>query len=246
MTDTIVKFFLVGNSHLDQFKSFEDISLYPITKIHGAGASIRGLLNPNSTTGLNQRIEDVDISPNNFFLFHLGQVDMEFGYYYKSALANTKLDAALFIADTVQIYERFLRTIKGTPIVIGVNPTAIKDTQHIFYVNFKDTVCHANNKLQDVGEFIEERTYESLAHIYNDSVEKRNHALFSMNDALKTMCIKNRWAFIDMMPILNENGILVERFQYPKLDHHIKPSDELGKYLSDRLNDIILGGAVYS
>jgi hypothetical protein len=170
----------------------------------------------------------------------LGQVDIEFGYYYKSVLAQAKLDVLSFIHDTVRIYERFLQQRKGTPIVIGVNPTAIKDTQHIFGVNFKDPMCHDNNKIQEVGELVEEKTYESVAHIYNDSVEQRNKALFSMNDALKTMCIKNRWAFIDMMPILNENGILAERFQYPHIDHHVRPSYELGKYLSDRFNDIIL------
>jgi hypothetical protein len=240
------KFFIVGNSHVDQFKSFEKISLYPFERIHVPGASIRGLFNPNSTTGLNQMINVIDTNPINYFLFHLGQVDIEFGYYYKSALANTKLDIPSFINDTVRIYERFLWQRKGTPIVIGINPTAIKDTRHIFYVNFKDTMCHANNKIQEVGDFIEERTYESLAHIYNDSVEQRNDALFSMNEALKTMCIKNRWGFIDMIPILNENGILANRFQYEHLDHHVKPSDELGKYLSDRLNDIILGKAMYS
>lgn len=238
--------YLVGNSHAEQFKSFVDISLYPVKKINLSGASIRGLLNPNSRTGINIIIKEVDTCPNNVFLFHLGQVDIEFGYYYKSVLANSKLDVSKFIVDTIQIYEQFLQQIKGTPVVIGISPTAIKDTQHIFYVNFKDTMCHANNKLQEVGELIEEKTYESLAHIYNDSIEKRNQALFSMNDALKTMCIKNRWEFIDMMPILNENGILAERFQYPHLDHHIKPSDELGKYLSDRLNDIVLGRAVCS
>ena len=238
------KVFLVGNSHTDQFKSFEKISLYPFERIHATGASIRGLFNPNSTTGLNQFINTIDTSPINYFLFHLGQVDMEFGYYYKSALANKKLDIPTFINDTIRIYERFLWQRKGTPIVIGMNPTAIKDSQHIFYVNFKDIICHDNNKIQEVGEFIEERTYDSLAHIYNDSVEQRNDALFSMNDALKTMCIKNRWAFIDMMPILTENGILANRFQYEHLDHHVKPSDELGRYLSNRLNAIILGKAV--
>jgi len=239
-------FYLVGNSHTDQFKSFVDISLYPVTRIHFAGASIRGLLNPNSKTGLNLIIKELDTRPNNVFLFHLGQVDIEFCYYYKSVLANSKLDVSKFIFDTIQIYEQFLQKIKGTPVVIGTNPTAIKDTRHIFRVNFKDIMFHANNKLQEVGEFVEERTYESSEHIYNDSIEKRNQALFSMNDALKTMCIKNRWAFIDMMPILNENGILAERFQKPDLDHHVKYSDELGKYLSYRLNNIILDKSVYT
>jgi len=240
MTFEQPNFFLIGNSHIDQFKSFENYSLYPIQKIHGAGASIRGLMNPTSTTGLNQVVNKSDNSPINYLLFHLGQVDIEFGYYYKSALANKKLDIESFIADTVKIYTKFLQQRKGTVIVIGVSPTAIKDTRHIFYVNFKDSVCHITNKLEEVGELLEERTYESLEHIYNDSVELRNRALFSMNEALKTMCIVNGWIFIDMMPILNDNGLLAERFQYEHLDHHIKPSEELGKYLSDRLNDIIL------
>jgi len=229
------KYFLVGNSHLSQFKSIEEESTFKIKLLGGAGASIRGLLNPNSLTGLNQQVKQHDIDISTCFIFHLGQVDIEFGYYYKCALANTKLDIHTFIADTIDIYTRYLKTIQGKIIIIGINPTAITDMSHTFYVNFKDTVCHQNNKVQQVGEFQTDRTYASLAHIYNDSIDIRNQSLLFMNNALDKMCAANGWKFIDMMPIVSINGQLAPQFQPTRLDHHLIPSLELSTYVLSQL-----------
>jgi len=229
------RYFLVGNSHLSQFKSINQESSYPITVLHGMGASIRGLLNPNSTTGLNQQVKHADTDISTCFIFHLGQVDIEFGYYYKSALANTKLDIHTFIADTINIYTQYLKTIQGRVIIIGVNPTAITDMSHTFYVNFKDTVCHQNNRLQQVGELEIDRSYPSLAHIYNDSINTRNQSLLLMNNALHGMCVTNGWKFIDMMPIVSHDGLLASQFQPTRLDHHLVPSVELSRYLIKNL-----------
>ena len=82
-----MKVVIIGNSHLDQFKPHLHIPSENILQI--PGASIRGLMNINSTTGLNKKIKD---SCPDACIFHLGLVDIEFGYYYKSFLANEKLD----------------------------------------------------------------------------------------------------------------------------------------------------------
>lgn len=228
-------YFLVGNSHLGQFKLIEHNSHFKIRLVQGAGASIRGLLNSNSLTGLNQQVNQYDIDTSACFIFHLGQVDIEFGYYYKCALADTKLDINTFIADTIDIYTRYLKTIQGNIIIIGVNPTAITDMFHTFYVNFKDTMCYQNNRVQQVGEFQTNRTYESLAHIYNDSIAIRNQSLLSMNNALQKMCAINGWKFIDMMPIIAKDGQLAPQFQPTRLDHHLIPSIELSSYVLSQL-----------
>jgi hypothetical protein len=195
------------------------------------GASIRGLLNPNSTTGLNQQVKQHDIDISTCFIFHLGQVDIEFGYYYKCALVNTKIDIHSFIADTIDIYTRYLKTVQCNVIIIGVNPTAITDMAHTFYVNFKDISCHQNNTIQQVGEFQKDIPYESFSHIYNDSIDVRNQSLLLMNTALHSMCDKNGWKFIDMMPIVSTDGRLAQQFQPARLDHHLIPSVELSRYI---------------
>jgi hypothetical protein len=203
--------------------------------VQATGASIRGLLNSNSLTGLNQEVKQHDIDISTCFIFHLGQVDIEFGYYYKCALANVKLDIHTFIADTIDIYTKYLQTIQGKIIIIGVNPTAITDMSHTFYVNFKDTMCHQNNRVQQVGEFQSNRTYESLAHIYNDSIDIRNQSLLFMNNALQKMCVINGWKFIDMTPIVAKDGQLAPQFQPNRLDHHLVPSIELSLYVLSQL-----------
>ena len=127
-----MKIVIIGNSHLDQFKPHFYLPNENILEV--PGASIRGLRNDNSFTGLNKKIKD---SCADAYIFHLGLVDIEFGYYYKSALINKKIDKQDFIKDTISIYLNYLKSLNTNKIVIiGVNPTVINDMKHIFYVNF--------------------------------------------------------------------------------------------------------------
>jgi len=218
----------IGNSHLDQFilnHSHGVLVLHP-------GASIKGLLNPCSITGLNKRIGDFTNSKNTF-IFHLGQVDFEFGYYYKSVLTGYKLDKAQFISGILSVYETYLQSLPNKKVIIGLNPTAIDDMFHTFNINFNDLECGPNNSIQETGEVNDSFNYSSLGHIYNDSIEERNTFLEMANQEMKRMCMKNGIEFIDLWPLLFdcETHTLGKEFHPGCLDHHIKPSETLREYL---------------
>jgi hypothetical protein len=219
----------VGNSHLDQFC---------LDSSHGIvlclpGASIKGLVNNNSTSGLNKKIEDFN-SKENTIIFHLGQVDFEFGYYYKSALNGKKLDKNAFIESIFKIFENYLLSLKSEIIVIGLNPTVIQKTNQIFIVNFKDNMCWSNNKIQETGE-LNDISFESLMHIYDDDMSERNDFLKKANNCLKLICEKNHIPFLDLWPCLfdEEKQTIFTRFMPSREDHHLVHSIFLRDYLLD-------------
>ena len=229
----------VGSSHLEQFKIRDNQSLFHKNKymvhtmIGKGGATIRGLVNENSTTGVNTYIREVDLK-DKIIIFHLGQVDIEFGYYYKSVLANYKLDKSLFIKEIISRYETFLQTIDGIKVIIGVNPTVIRDNRHIFHQNFKN----GDYKLllnEEMTHYIENLEFEHCSHIYNDSTEELNSFLKTLNDELKSMCKKYAYVFCNMWDILasSSDTILDE---YRGEGHHIMPSTKLTEYLITTLN----------
>ncbi len=225
-----MKVVIVGNSHLDQFKPYLYIPNENILQI--SGASIRGLINNNSTTGLNKKIKD---SCPDACIFHLGLVDIEFGYYYKSFLANEKLNKQHFIADTISIYLKFLKSLTCKIVIIGVNPTVITDMRHNFNINFEDD---PNNILQETGKGYREVTYESLSHIYDDTIEERNMFLKDMNEALKSMCEENNFTFYDLWDeLIDTDGKHIKTmYMPPHLDHHLVTSSSIYNKLPEILN----------
>jgi hypothetical protein len=220
----------IGNSHLDQFLLHSiEMSKSIVTS---PGASIKGLMNTSSTTNLNTRILP-HITSGNILVFHLGQVDFEFGYYYKSALSNHKLDKAAFIETILSVYETYITSVvRDTPIiVVGLNPTAIDDMYHTYTVNFKDTMCSHINLQQETGQSdVDNRyVYDRLGHIYNDTIVERNNFLYMANMRMKDMCRRLNIAFCDLWDILIDSTTtrLKPAFHPGRLDHHIKPSVEL-------------------
>jgi len=226
-----MKVVIIGNSHLDQFKPNrllpnENILQFP-------GASIRGLRNDNSFTGLNRKIKD---SCADAYIFHLGLVDIEFGYYYKSYLINEKINKQEFIKDTTSIYLNYLKSLNTNKIIIvGLNPTVITDNRHIFKVNFED---NPNNTLQETGKGNNEVTYEDLSHIYNDTIEERNIFLKDMNEALKIMCNENNFIFYDLWDELFDNDKMYIKNIYipPVVDHHLVANETIYNKLQDMIN----------
>jgi hypothetical protein len=216
----------IGNSHLDQFSC----NTMPLKSyiLYSPGASIKGLINPHSITNLNNKIS-LYINNNNRLIFHLGQVDFEFGYYYKSAVNNVKLDKTEFITTIIKIYETYLINIPNPKIVIGLNPTVIDDLYHTFVVNFKDNMCSNINKQQETGEDNNTIKYSDLTHIYNDTIEERNCFLNEANKAMESMCIKLNIPFLNIWPILfDTTSNKINTYYHPgRLDHHIVPRKEL-------------------
>ncbi len=219
-------YIFVGNSHLDKFKLPHTIPV-----IQQSGASIRGLRNCMSTTGLNKQIiSTIQSNPNATLVFHLGQVDIEFGYYYKSVLKNEKLDMEVFQNELINIFKEFLSPLLCKKIIIGVHVSAIKDLYHTFTVNFNDTQCHINNQIQETGTLNPQNDYSALGHIYNDTIETRNIYLKQFNDKLFEMCKELNILFID---IWNETSS--QKYQPVHSDHHLVPNVELGEFIMKHL-----------
>ncbi len=225
-----MKYVFVGNSHLDKF-CLKDNEFINYDILYARGASIKGLLNKNSTTGLNQQIFNYENNNNNFiFCFHLGQVDIEFGYYYKCVKENTILNPVEFIDKIVEIYEIFLKSLKTEIIVIGLHPSVIINLEHIFHVNFNDQMCHQTNFIEETGE-LQNITFNSVEKLYK-TVEDLQKNVKLCNEKIKEMCLKNNFKFIDLFILLEESNGKCKREYLPNnLDHHIIPHKSILEYI---------------
>lgn len=218
----------IGNSHISQFDLQSAESLYnmSIDSLEFPGASVKGLINFNSQTGLYQKIKCYDFS-NKLAIFNLGQCDIEFGYYYKSVKSNNKLGINIFIDDVIEKYDSFLANIEYDFIVLAINPCVVDDIRHNFYVNWYDNVCHKENYINETGALNHNMKFEDYLHIYNDDLKTRNnyHKLF--NDKLAEMCKLKNYKFINLYYEITNKDIVLDEFKNNSLDHHLKKNIKL-------------------
>jgi len=205
----------IGNSHLDQF------NLYPYIKIiYERGASIKGLVNPKSRLLLKDTISKfIDTNPDHTLIYFLGQVDIEFGYYYKCIVDDIKYNINEYYDDIIEKYEKYLQTLTCNFYILSINPTTITNTNHIFNICFR---CN-NGKDGFYSEKNDNYTLtERVKDILNDSYEKRflNNKLF--NDKLESMCFKNNYKYIDFWEVLVDNNKVNKQYMPLDNDHHLK------------------------
>lgn len=205
----------IGNSHLDQFAN--ELS---IQKLYKMGASIKGLANPNSTLGLRDDIQSfARNNPHTTLVFFLGQVDIEFGYYYKCVMDQKKYDIEEYICGLLDKYITFLHTLQVPYIVLSINPTVIKRNSHIYKVCFTE-----NNGYQ--GFYSQHRSdlsfeSEQVQLFLNDSFETRYlHTVF-FNKKLQEVCRVHKIHFVDFWDFLFEDGLLKKKYIPKGLDHHL-------------------------
>jgi hypothetical protein len=219
------KLCFIGNSHLSQFSldKQNDTGVLTCQSIYCMGASIKGLCNPESKLQLKKQILDFqNCNPDYTLVFFLGQVDIEFGYYYKCVVDNKKHDIHEYIISLINKYELFLSKELTNPFVIlSINPTVIKNIEHNFNVSFRDT----NGKdgfYSDVKPDILFENYKDS--IYNDSYEVRfnNNKLF--NDELEKMCKKNKYKYINFWEmVLDSHGNVSQEYvPIVENDHHLR------------------------
>ena len=205
----------IGNSHLRQFNLYQDIVC-----IYEMGASIKGLVNPGSKLMLKNTINNfINDNPNHSLIFFLGQVDIEFGYYYKCIVDNIKYDINIYYDDIIKKYESYLQTLTCNFYILSINPTTITNTDHIF------NVCFRSNNGKD-GFYSEKNDNytlnERVKEILNDSYQERflNNKLF--NDKLEFMCLKNNYKYIDFWEVVTNNNKVNEKYMPSDGDHHLK------------------------
>jgi hypothetical protein len=223
------KFCIIGNSHTSQFDN------QTLNILYGYGASICGLYNENCVLNLKQRILDYqDSNPEKKLLFFLGQSDIEFIYYYRSIIYKNKICINEFINDLVTKYIEFIKMYIKNPFVLGINPTVIKNNEHIFNVNFRE-----KNTINPAGSLISELTYEDVKDYYDDFQIRFNNNL-KFNEKLKSECINNNIIYVDLNDDILDNDMNVKDIYKPTGDnHHIVKNISLYNHLIDKLFNYI-------
>jgi hypothetical protein len=225
------KFCLIGNSHISQFDNSN------LKYLYGYGASICGLYNENSVLQLKTKILHYqNENSNKTLVFFLGQSDMEFIYYFKSIKCNYKIPIDTFINLCIEKYIEFIKTYIKKPIILGINPTVIKNNEHIFNVNFRDKNADGINP---AGTNNLQIIYESVKHFYDDyEVRFNNNLIF--NKKLKETCEKNNIIYIDLMDeILDKNMKVKDLYQPNHVDHHLVKNYKLYDTLINKIKDFI-------
>lgn len=224
-----MEYCFIGNSHVDQF----NINAIPsIARIYKMGASIKGLTNPNSKLHLAEAIQTYcDKNPSTTMLFFLGQVDVEFGYYYKCVKDAKKYDIADYVDDLILRYESYLKTVKNKFCVLCINPMVITDNRHIYKVCFNE-----NNGRE--GEYSEATSlsFDDVKEYLHETFEEKFEYNKLFNSKLEEMCKRNQFKYINFWPHLFENGVLKSKYKPNRVDHHlVKANDrQLLEYVLQR------------
>lgn len=230
---------LIGNSHIGQFNSndYKDIN---VDKLYSLGASIKGLTNSSSKLKLGEKIINYqNNNPNTILYFFLGQVDVEFGYYYKCVIDNVKYDINIYIQNLINEYEKFLiNNITNTICILSINPTVITDIFHNFIVSFGCTNGgDAGYSITSQNNLYQYHTYKDT--IYNDTYEIRYNYNKLFNDQLEIMCKRNNYKYINFWNIITENNIVKKEYMPIKVDHHlINNSNNLFNHILDKSSEL--------
>jgi hypothetical protein len=213
--------YFIGNSHLDQFKLNTVNYVKPIAFL---GASIKGLLNHSSKLQINSYIQTI-IQKDIKLVFCLGQVDVEFGYYYKCVIDKKKYDIDEYIDNLIKMYELYLKTLSCKIYICCINPTVISNVEHIYKVCFTEK----NGKEGGYSDIISNLKFEDIKDSYlNDSFETRWNMNLKFNQKLEIMCKQYNYIFINYWPLLlNNEGNLKNEYKPDFIDHHLRDCGSL-------------------
>ena len=109
-----------------------------INSIYAIGASIKGLTNPNSKLQLNKAIDEYHTkNAQSTLIFFLGQVDVEFGFFYKQWKEQRTFSIDEYLDDLISHYETYLlKHLHYKFIILPINPNVITDIKHNYKVSF--------------------------------------------------------------------------------------------------------------
>ena len=227
----------IGNSHISQFDIDNIPNSYNISVdlLEFPGASIKGLLNNNSKTGLLQKINSYNFE-NKLAIFILGQCDVEFGYYYKSVQNGEKLEFSDFVEDLIAKYDSYLSNVNFDFVVLGINPCVVEDIKHNFRVNWNDDICFFENQINETGTLNSNLRFEDHLHIYNEDLKSRNDNHKFFNSRLRELCSERNYKFVDLYEDITENDIVLPEFKNFGLDHHLRKNIRLFDILHNKIN----------
>ena len=213
----------ISNSHINQFNLNKYKGPYNINRIYSSGASIKGLTNPDSKLQLNKAIDEYyNKNTQSILIYFLGQVDVEFGFFYKQWKEQRTFSIDEYIDDLIGHYETYLlKHLHYKFIILPINPNVITDIKHNYKVSFLE-----NNGKN--GYYSEETNlkFEDLKYLYNLSYEELCYHNKLFNKKLKCMCLKNNFKFIDFIPmLLDKDGNVKQHFKPKHIDHHLVCND---------------------
>ena len=228
----IRKILVLGDSHSVYFHKSPDINRkinalrdIEIKVIKLIGATIKGLGKKSSTLNSNLLFKEaIQKNSPDCIVFALGQVDIEFGFFFRKFVKNDNLNFDDFCKQVSQLYlssikKILLDTSFSKKIVIkGINNTlltfhrwkAIHQTKIILteYVNDKKEIDQISERLDKEFPYAEERA--------------NNHLKF--NKFLKDT-IKGEYLYFDINDEINDYNGFVKLEHVPAwLDHHLNDS----------------------
>jgi hypothetical protein len=173
--------------------------------------SITGLANNDSKLKYNTTIyNNVNNSVNDYYMFKLGQVDVEYIYYYKLFVKKENINIIDFFTKTVDNYISFLQSLSNKNIIVcGINLTS---WTHIKYY-FKYLSYIINIDVNTISELLKDFTLFE---------KQKNHLLF--NNILEKKCIENNIKYFDLTNEccdISHNEISVKKeYLNANNDHH--------------------------
>ena len=147
--------------------------------------SITGLSNNDSKLKYNTTIyNNVNNNVNDYYMFKLGQVDVEYIYYYKLFVKKENINIIDFFTKTVHNYILFLQSLSNKNIIVcGINLTS---WTHIkYYINYLSYII--NIDVNTISELLKDFTLLE---------KQKNHLLF--NNILEKKCIENNIKYFDL------------------------------------------------
>jgi hypothetical protein len=225
--------FCAGDSHsmilCDGNDVFENFALIDL---HQIATSISGLNNPRSKLRYGDflRTRLPFMTKNDYVVFKLGAVDMEYIYYYKKCLSDKDIPVGEFTDHLVREYERYIvdnRIVERTNLIISALhlPSYYSDEYlqtHIPKICVGIESCD-QSKLREVEEW-----FRRLA-VTRRSLTVNNLLL---NDKLRLMCERLNAVYFDTTAFFidSSTGLLRENIvgapppgnRYHNGDHHYK------------------------
>lgn len=145
--------------------------------------SISGLDKQSSKLSYNNTIRtNIDIKTSNYNMFKLGQVDVEYIYYYKIYKKHEIITKTEFYNDIITKYIKFLLSLNVNVIVCGINLPGFKTNNEIIqYLSYVTNISEYDLINKEITLQI-----------------KMKDALF-FNNMLKQICLKFNIIYFDLI-----------------------------------------------
>ena len=224
---------IFGDSHMRFFtdtpmikratKELSDLVSFNCSVIHGA--SVIGLGRRQTHLNVREIIESSS-SIESVCVLNFGQVDLELGYFYRRVVKKESLNYYDWIESLIEAFLSFVHDIKPlfkVIVVKGVNPPAIKNTD--LMVTYASRIV-----LENLSHEPERK--DSLNHLRKIMPDVLTRTLVAkhFNRLLQQSMNGVDVLYFDILDdLIDDNGIISDKFVPANFDHHLADSLYLRK-----------------